>query len=124
MNENVRIKYTGSALPGNAETVTIFDSTSTGISNFAAIARLHRLYVTVINDQAGTLVFQSSENGGTAWTTINSTAVSASAANSENPYDYDIEPYRDVRLRWTNGATPQTSFRVAASLIGERSPAA
>jgi hypothetical protein len=122
--ETVRIKYTGTALPGNAETVSIFDTTLTGISNFVAISRLHRLYLTIVNDQAGTLVSQSSENGGTTWTTISSTAVAASAANSENPYDYLIEPYRDWRVRWTNGATPQGSFRVAAALVGERSPGA
>ena len=128
--ENVRIKYTGSALPGNAETVTIFDTTKLGsstagavpIANFAALAGLNRLYVTFINDAAGTLKSYSSENGGTTWTQISSTAVAASAGNADTPFDYLIEPYQDWKLEWLNGATPQTTFRVAAALQGQRNP--
>lgn len=123
--DNVRIKYTGSALPGNAETVTIFDTTAGGGqmgAGFMALAELNRLYLTIINDQAGTLKSYSSENRGTTWTQISSTAVAASAANSENPYDYLVEPYLDWRLLWVNGATPQTTFRVAAALQGQRNP--
>lgn len=123
--ENVRVRYTGSALPGNAEVVSIFDTTAGGGqmgAAFMATAGLNRLYVTFINNQAGTLKSYSSEDRGATWTQISSTAVAASAASSENPYDYLIESYADWKLEWTNGATPQTVFRVAAALQGQRNP--
>lgn len=130
--DNVKIKYHGSALPGNAETVTIFDTTDglagTGASqmpaNFMALAQLNRLYLALVNDQAGTLKSYSSEDRGKTWTQIGSLAVSAVAANSENPSDWLIESYSDWRLLWVNGATPQTTFRVAAALQGQRNPGA
>jgi hypothetical protein len=125
--ENVRVKYTGSALPGNAEVVSIFDTTAGGGqmgAAFCATAQLHRLYVTIINSQAGTLKSWSSEDRGKNWTQIDSLAVSAASAGTENPSDWLVEPYLDWKLEWTNGATPQTVFRVASALQGERGPGA
>lgn len=120
--ENVKVKYQGTALPGNAEVVSIFDTTKGMGADFMAMTGLNRLYLTLINSQAGTLKSWSSEDRGTNWTQVSSTAVAASAANSENPYDYLVEPYSDWKLEWTNGATPQTVFRVAAALQGQRNP--
>lgn len=118
---NVKFKYTGSALPGNAEVVSFFDTTNGGFgANFVDTYRIARIMVRVINDQSGTLAMQSSENRGTAWTTRYTTAVAASAANSENVYDIDVEGLSDVRIRWTNGATPQTTFVVAVAGTSER----
>ena len=107
----------------NSSSFFIFSTVTNGMgAGFMAMAMLNRLYLTLINDQAGTLKSYSSENRGTTWTQISSTAVAASAANSENPYDYLIEPYSDWKLEWVNGATPQTTFRVAAALQGQRNP--
>lgn len=123
--ENVKVKYVGSALPGNAETVVLFTTVNTGMgANFMSIASLNRLYMTLINDQAGTLNAYSSENRGTSWTKIYTAAVAASAANSESPYDFLVEPYADWKLEWVNGATPQTTFRPAMALQGQRNPGA
>jgi hypothetical protein len=123
--ENIKVKYTGSALPGNAETVSIF-STVVAFPGQGMIQsmEIHRLYLTLVNDQAGTLKSYSSENRGVTWTQISSTAVAIASANTDQPYDYLIDPYTDWKLDWVNGATPQTSFRVAASLQGDRTPAA
>lgn len=122
--ENVKVKYVGSALPGNAETVVLFSTTAnSGMgAAFIASAQLNRFYMTLINDQAGTLNAYSSENRGTTWTKIYTSAVAASAANSESPYDFLIEPYSDWKLEWVNGATPQTTFRPAMALQGQRNP--
>ena len=80
--------------------------------------------MTLINDQAGTLNAYSSVDRGTNWTKIYTAAVAASAANSESPYDFLIEPYADWKLEWVNGATPQTTFRPAMALQGQRNPGA
>jgi len=119
---NTQVKYTGSALPGNAEVVTLYatsDATTGG--RFFANVGVKRFALALVNDAAGTLASQSSEDGIT-WTTISSDAVAASAANAENIYDFWVEPYYHWRLRWTNGATPQTSWRVAMVMSDERGP--
>lgn len=124
--ENVKIKYTGTALPLAGTTVTIFDTTKDPNmgANFIAHAGLNRLYVTLINDQTGTFNAYSSENRGTAWTKIYTVAVAASAANSDTPYDFLIEPYSDWKLEFVCGGSNQTTFRVAAALQGQRNPGA
>lgn len=109
--KQVKFKYTGSALPGNAEVVTFLDSTTAGFpGNFGDTFGLARIIVRLVNDQSGTLTLEVSTNRGTSWTTISTNAVSASAANSENAYDFLIEGLADIRIKWTNGATPQTTF--------------
>lgn len=121
--ENVKVKYTGVALPGAGATVSIFNTVTAGFgANGIASASLNRLYVTLINDQAGTWNAYSSEDRGTTWTKIYTAAVAASAANADTPYDFLIEPYSDWKLEFVNGGTPQGTFRVAAALQGQRNP--
>lgn len=110
-SHQVKFTYTGSALPGNAEVVTFFDSTNTGFgANWCDTNGVARILVRLVNDNTGTLTMDVSTNRGTSWRTISTNAVTASAANSENDYDFLVEGLPDVRIRWTNGATPQTVF--------------
>lgn len=114
-------KYTGSALPGNAESVTLVDTTTFPGAKFLQGAGIHRIIVGLVNDQAGTLKASISMNRGTTWTQIVADqAVAAAAANSENINDYLLEQYPDWRLVWTNGATPQTTFIVNIAGEGQR----
>ena len=117
-SNSVKFKYTGSALPGNGEVVSFFDTTNTGYGgNFCDTNGIARIMVRLVNDNAGTLTFESSEDRGTSWRTRSTNAVAASAANSENVYDFLVEGLPDVRVRWTNGATPQGTFVV--STVGD-----
>lgn len=110
-SHQVKFKYTGSALPGNAEVVTFLDTTGTGFgANWCDTIGVARVLVRLINSQAGTLNMQVSVDRGTNWTTISTNAVAASSANNENDYDFLVEGLPDVRIQWTNGATPQTTF--------------
>jgi hypothetical protein len=118
------VKYTGSALPGNAEVVVMFTTTANGYgANFFASTGTNRFLLALVNDQTGTLASQKSTDRGVTWTTISSDAVSASATNDQNYYDYLVEPYADWRLVWTNGATPQTSFKPSMALVNQRNVA-
>lgn len=63
--------------------------------------------VFAFSDQAGTLFVEFSIDG-TNWDKSNSYAVSASTANSQSL----APPAQFVRIRYVNGATPQTSFRL------------
>lgn len=112
-SHQVKFKYTGSALPGNAEVVSFFDTTvaNGGMgANWCDTNGVARILVRLINSQAGTLTMEVSTDRGSNWTTISTNAVAISSANSENDYDFLVEGLPDVRIRWTNGATPQTVF--------------
>lgn len=119
-DELVKIKYTGSALPGNAEVVTIFNTYSSGwAQNAFQMMGIRRVVVEVNNDQSGTLNMYKSSNG-TTWVKVDTAAVSAAAANSTNINDYFVEPYGWWKLEWVNGATPQTAFDVNINGTGQR----
>lgn len=127
-----RAKYTGSALPGNAEVVVLYataptytsgvsDNRGFGIANFHQSSGIKRVLLALTNDQSGTLkAYQSTDRGVTWVQVVADTAVAAAAANSENMYDFLVEPYQDWKVTWTNGATPQTTFRVNITLTDER----
>ncbi len=132
MSEQTKFKYMGSALPGNAETVTIFTTAPTGTAPFATLgafmganmldsSHIARIHVGIVNDQSGTLKAYQSLDRGVTWTrVVADTAVAAAAANSENEYDYLVEGFADWRLDWTNGATPQTTFKVRVAGTSQR----
>ena len=128
MGEVVRLKYTGSALPGNAELVNIASSVSLfSGAGMAQGAGLKRLVVSIKHDASGTLKFYSSRdraNGAatvSSWTQVaDSGAIAAPTYTST--YDYVIEPHMDWKLDWLNGATPQTTFSVDVALTDERGP--
>jgi hypothetical protein len=130
-DEDVKIKYTGSALPGNAEVVVLVataptytagvsDNLGFTIANYLQESKIRRIVVGLINDQAGTLKEYISPDRGVTWTQISSTAVAAIAANSQNIYDFLVEHYSDWKLEWTNGAAAQTTFTVNIVGVGQR----
>lgn len=97
--------------PTDANTVTLFDSTTAfGVKQIRHLP-VKRISFAVYHDQAGTLVAQRSINGGTTWTTYDSRAVAAPAANNiSGPFDYLIDTFEDWRLRWTNGGVTQGTW--------------
>jgi hypothetical protein len=132
-NTHVRFGYTGAALPGNGAVVVMLATAPTSDSltgviggaghmgNFFAMNEIRRVFLSMQNDQAGTLKEFKSMDHGANWVQINpDIAVVASAANSENQYDFLVEPYADWKLTWTNGVTPQTVFRIDIVGTGQR----
>jgi hypothetical protein len=108
-----RISYLGSALPGNAETVVLFSTALTApgpMENMLQKRDIRRIFLSLTNDQAGTLNAYQSVDRGTTWRKVYTTGVGASPLNGENQYDLYVEPYADWKLEWVNGATPQTVF--------------
>ena len=135
-DELVRFGYTGAALPGNAATVVLLATAPTSGSGTGVIAYpadsghqfqkmgIRRVALSLTNDQAGTINEYQSLDRGATWVKIFTAAVAASAANSENQYDFWVEPYQDWKLEWVNGATPQTTFIPNMVGTGQRNPAA
>lgn len=134
MSETARLKYTGSALPGNAEVVSLFDTVNMFPSMASALPGFHmkRLQLDILHDQAGTLKWYKTQSRGltsvtgagssatTVWLQIGTLAVAAPAANTTDTFDFLVEEYADFKLEWTNGATPQTVFSVDVALSDER----
>lgn len=132
--ENLQVKVI-SATPGaNSNTYNMFNSTVTfaapaysGSSSTTMTAHnISRLEFRLANDQTGTLKFYTSIDGGTNWDqTGGDIAVAASSSTDINgPYDFLIDPYRDVKLDWVNGGSAQTTWRPNVVLVrGDRSAA-
>ena len=128
----VKIGYTGSALPGNGETVVLVATARTsgsdvgvlgppgGIGNVFQLLGIRRIVVALRNDQAGTLKEYKSMDRGVTWLQISNTSVAAAAANSQNIYDFLVEPYSDWKVEWVNGAAPQTAFQPSIAGTGQR----
>jgi hypothetical protein len=117
-------RYSGTALPGNAETVVLF-STVTAFpgKSFQAGAGIKRLIIDIKHDQAGTIKAYRSQNRGVTWNQLyDSGSIAAPAATSSTIRDFAFEPYMDFKVEWLNGATPQTTFIVDEALTDERSP--
>ena len=129
MNQ-VKVRYTGTALPTGATTETLFTTANMGAAAMAILG-LARLTVAIKNSHSGTLKLYKSQDRSTTsnpstitnWQQIAESAVAAAAATGENIYDYLVEPYYDVKLDWLNGGVTQTTFLVDMALSPERSPA-
>lgn len=108
----VKIKYTGSALPGNAEVVSLFDTTVSCPRGWATNANLHTYHVNIKHDQTGTVKGYKSEDGGTNWYQFYDSGVLAIPTYTSDIVQ-SIEGMRDFKFTWTNGANPQTAFAVS-----------
>lgn len=122
--ETVIVSYAGSALPGNAETVDLFSSViAFQGANTHVMMGYPRFQLSLKNDQAGTLSVWESTDRGVNWTQVRANeAVAAAAAGTESTWDFYVGSYKDFRVRWVNGATPQTTFRVNMALSPEAAP--
>lgn len=122
MQAYAKPKYTGTALPTGANTVTLFSTvTAYPGANYLQGHGVHRLSIWLQNDHTGTLKAYASEDRGVTWTRVEAdVAVSASATNDENRYDYLVENYSDFKVDFTNGGTNQTTFNVRMALVDSR----
>lgn len=76
-------------------------------------SKMRRIVGTVISDQAGTLLVEQAPDG-INWDVASSFAVTAGAAEGDGQ-GFSVEVVApSMRLKYTNGATPQTVFRLYA----------
>ena len=111
-DEKTRVTYTGSALPGNAESIVLFSSTTAFGARAATQYRCFWFDVALQTDQAAgtqTVALQKSADGGTTWVTVGTPTAVGSGHTEESFY---VAPYADFRILYVNGTTPQTTFAV------------
>lgn len=114
-DEKTKVPYTGSALPGNAEAIVLFSSTTAFGARAAPHYRCFWFDVALLVDQnaANTLQLQKSANGGTTWVNAEpAVTINSGTAGGNSVTDFFVSPYADWRVVYTNGATPQTTFQV------------
>lgn len=127
-DEVVHLKYTDTALPTLSTTDVLFDttkmryarssSTYNGFADFLAMTGLRWFKYTIHNDQAGTVNFYFSDDGGAEWNLFKTTAVPI-ASSTSNTDSTLVEGYRDFKAEWVNGGTNQTTFNVNLSLASK-----
>jgi hypothetical protein len=106
------VPYKGSALPGNAESIVLFSSTTAFGARCAPHYTCHFADVAITADAAAgtqTVALQKSNDGGANWITVGTpTAVIIGNTN----ISFNVGPYQDFRILYLNGSTPQTAFAV------------
>ena len=114
-DEKTYVPYKGSALPGNAESIVLFSSTTAFGPRAAQHYRCFWVDVAIQTDEAAgtqTVALQKSNDGGTNWITVGTpTAV----GDGHTAVEFFVSPYQDFRILYLNGTTPQTLF--AADLV-------
>lgn len=113
MTAIVRMKYVGSALPGNAERVVLFSTVAAcPMGNWGPMMGIHSYHYDIKNDQPITVEGFKSSDRGVTWTQFYSQAHGAAAAGATNSDVVLVEGYADFKFESLNGATPQTTFIV------------
>lgn len=116
VGDKTYVPYKGSALPGNAEAIVLFNSTVAFGARAAPHYRVFWVDVDITTDQAAgtqTVALQKSNDGGTTWVTVGTATVVINGQTRESFY---VAPYQDFRILYTNGTTPQTTFAVDLAL--------
>jgi len=114
------VPYKGPALPGNAEVVVLFSSTTAFGSRAAPHYNVYFVDVSITADQAAgtqTVKLQRSIDGGTTWADVPGSSTNVGTAIV--PASFYVGVYRDFRVVYTNGTTPQTTFDVELVLDHE-----
>lgn len=103
------VRYTGPALPGNAEEIVLFSSVTAFGLDAAPHYQTSWVDVSISLDENtdNTVELQKSADGST-WITVATATISD--ANASNEASFFVAPHRNWRLLYTNGTTPQTAF--------------
>jgi hypothetical protein len=85
---------------------------------------IKRVTFEVFHNQAGTLKAYKSIDGGVTYDLYDTQGVAIPGAGTiSGPFDYDIAPFSDWKLVWTNGGSAQTTWRPSLKGHTDRVPA-
>lgn len=110
--EKTYVPYRGPDLPGNAQSIVLFSSTVAFGARAAQHYRCYWVDVAIHTDEAAgtqTVSLEKSVDGGTTWIAVGS---AVTVGDGETTAEFFVSPYRDWRIVYLNGTTPQTEFAV------------
>lgn len=122
MTPPTRIKYTGTALPTNADTFTLVDTTTAASQGALVFAGVKRYTIDIKHSHDGTLKLYKSPDKGTTWHLLNTVAMTGGGTDT-NRHDELIEGYLDFKATWTNGGVTQTTFSPDQAFVYDRAAA-
>lgn len=120
-----RIKYTGTALPEDSDTETIYSTLSNvahGQAKSGDVLRqvgARRCVVDVFCSHKGTLQASLSNDDGTNWRKYKEHVMPPTTAGQVWHFEFEVSGLRDFRLQWVNGGTTQTTFDINVYLTDE-----
>ncbi len=118
MNTNFGITSTA---PTGSATITLIDTFVALAGNPLAAAGVSRIEVSGRNSHVGALQLFESIDGTTYRQVGGDVPVSPSATDDvSGPYDFLVDPYKFVSLKWVNGGTTQTTWEWQGTLISKR----
>ncbi len=105
------VPYKGTALPGNAEAIVLFNTVVAFGLNAAPHYQLYWADLSISADQNtnNSVALQKSVDGVT-WVTVASQTITNAIPSNE--VSFYVAPHQNWRILYTNGATPQTAFSV------------
>lgn len=122
-NKIVGLKYSGTALPTDANTFVLFASASPSagvagscpMANWAVMSGLHVYKYDVKNSHDGTVKGYKSDDRGANWVQFYDSGT-LTAPTYTNAAVVSVEGLHDFKFEWVNGGVTQTTFELAQSL--------
>lgn len=122
--EVIKLGVSGGTPGADSNDYKLFDSTTLQHPGTLSQMGVKRIIFGVNNSHSGTLKAYWSIDKGTTWNQYYEAAqVAASAPTMTGPIDFDIVPYDDWKLVWTNGGSAQTTWRPHLHGTTSRTPA-
>jgi hypothetical protein len=116
MIEDIHVGVSGGTPGADSNEYTLFDSTVAFGGGLLPVKGINRAQFTVNNTQAGSLKSYFSPDKGVTWNLNSTTAVSANAGITGDPYDFAISGAIDWKLTWVNGGVAQTPWQPGLTL--------
>ena len=118
------IDVSGVAPGADSDTDVMFTTVDGQIGrNYFPNNGIRRANVVIVHNEACTLTWYRSVDGGTNWIQLGTQALTGSATES-NEVDIKVEGERDWKLEVTNGGSAQTTWSALLTLVTTRQNAA
>lgn len=120
---STQIRYTGAVPGADSDTYVILDTSVTNSwpESFFAMHGIRKFQIDVKHDEAFTFNWYKSNDRGTSWEQMQTSAVPLPASTVTSTLEIEVSALRDFKLEVVNGGTAQLPWDVDMVLIDERS---
>ena len=114
-----QVAYIGATPGADTDDYVIFDSTVSMPNGGLTIGDTKRVLISISHNADGTLKEYKSSDGGTTWIQIAADDAITAVSNVDTFKEYQVQPYVDYKVEWTNGNSAQTTWNVSVALDTE-----